>query len=251
MATGLPSRGFAVPAWAAGAVRVAVGAVGVAGAVGVTARWLWAVGWRRPVPSARPVGDRVPRLAAIRATTQGWMRVNGFRRTSAGIELRLPRLESTLLTELLEQVDGLLQPPPVDDPLEALVGLRDTAPPPPEDPAVARLLPDPYPDDPMASGDFRRRRTDEALAHKRDAAARVLAAVPAPGDVLLLDEAAAQDWLTVLNDLRLVLGTRLGLTDDESTEELDRLSPDDPRLPMAAVYSFLTELLDELTRTLL
>ncbi|WP_066066730.1 DUF2017 domain-containing protein [Frankia sp. EI5c] len=179
------------------------------------------------------------------------MRVNGFRRTRAGIELRLPRPESTLLTELLEQVDGLLQAPPVDDPLEALVGLRDTAPPPPEDPAVARLLPDPYPDDPMASGDFRRRRTDEALARKRDAAARVLAAIPAPGDVLILDEEAAQDWLTVLNDLRLVLGTRLGLTDDESTEELHDLVPGDPRRPIAAVYGFLTELLDELTRTLL
>ncbi|CAI7977480.1 DUF2017 domain-containing protein [Frankia sp. Mgl5] len=177
--------------------------------------------------------------------------MNGFRRTRAGIELRLPRLESSLLTELLGQVDALLEAPPVDDPLEALVGLRDTAPPPPEDPAVARLLPDPYPDDPLASGDFRRRRTDEALARKRDAARRVLAAVPAPGAVLVLDEDAAQDWLTVLNDLRLVLGTRLGLTDDESTAELENLTPEDPRRPIAAVYAFLTELLDELTRALL
>ncbi|WP_018504241.1 DUF2017 domain-containing protein [Parafrankia discariae] len=177
--------------------------------------------------------------------------MNGFRRTRAGIELRLPRLESSLLTELLGQVDTLLEAPPVDDPLEALVGLRDTAPPPPEDPAVARLLPDPYPDDPLASGDYRRRRTDEALARKRDAARRVLAAVPEPGAVLVLDEEAAQDWLTVLNDLRLVLGTRLGLTDDESTAELESLPPEDPRRPIAAVYAFLTELLDELTRTLL
>jgi hypothetical protein len=175
---------------------------------------------------------------------------DGFRRTRAGIELRLPELEATLLSELVGQIDALLEPPPVEDPLEALVGLRDTAPAPPDDPALARLLPDPYPDDPMASGDFRRRRTDDLLARKRDAARRVLSAVPAPGRVLVLDEAAAQDWLTTLNDLRLVLGTRLALTDDDSTAELEHLEPDDPRRPLVAVYAFLTELLDDLTRAL-
>lgn len=175
---------------------------------------------------------------------------DGFRRTRAGIELRLPRLEAALLIELVGQIESLLEPPPVEDPLEALVGLRDTAPPPPDDPAIARLLPDPYPDDPMASGDFRRRRTDDLLARKRDAARRVLSAVPAPGRALLLDEEAAQAWLTTLNDLRLVLGTRLGLTDDDSTAELEHLDPDDSRRPLVAVYAFLTELLDDLTRAL-
>lgn len=177
--------------------------------------------------------------------------VDGFRRTPAGVELRLPRLESTLLTQLVSQIEEMLEPPPVDDPLEALVGLRDTAPPPPEDPAIARLLPDPYPDDPLASGDFRRRRTDDALAQKRDAARRVLATVPAPGEVLVLDEEAAQDWLTTLNDLRLVIGTRLGITDDDSTDELEQLPADDPRRPFVAVYGFLTGLLDELVRSLM
>lgn len=177
--------------------------------------------------------------------------MNGFRRTPAGIELRLPHVESVLLTELVGQIDALLEPPPTKDPLEALVGLRETAPPPPEDPAVARLLPDPYPDDPVASDNFRRRRMDDALARKRDAARRVLASLPAPGDVLVLDEESAQDWLTTLNDLRLVLGTRLGLTDDDSTSELEHLDPDDPRRPVAAVYAFLTELLDDLVRALL
>jgi len=144
----------------------------------------------------------------------------------------------------------MLEPPPVDDPLEALVGLRDTAPPPPEDPALARLLPDPYPQDPMASGDFRRRRTDDALAHKRDAARRVLATVPGPGEVLLLDEEAAQDWLTTLNDLRLVFGTRLGITDDNYLDELGDLPPDDRRLPVIEMYELLTILVDNLIRAL-
>jgi len=182
---------------------------------------------------------------------QGYYRQpDSFRRTRHGIELRLPRWEGSVLIELVRQLDRMLEPPPVDDPLEALVGLRDTAPPPPEDPALARLLPDPYPQDPMASGDFRRRRTDDALAHKRDAARRVLATVPGPGEVLLLDEEAAQDWLTTLNDLRLVFGTRLGITDDNYLDELGDLPPDDRRLPVIEMYELLTILVDNLIRAL-
>ncbi|WP_045877669.1 DUF2017 domain-containing protein [Pseudofrankia sp. DC12] len=175
---------------------------------------------------------------------------DSFRRTRHGIELRLPQWEGSVLIELVRQMDRMLEPPPVDDPLEALVGLRDTAPPPPEDPALARLLPDPYPEDPMASGDFRRRRTDDALAHKRAAARRVLATVPGPGEVLLLDEEVAQDWLTTLNDLRLVFGTRLGITDDDYLDELGTLPPDDRRLPVIEMYELLTILVDNLIRTL-
>ncbi|ADP83838.1 DUF2017 domain-containing protein [Pseudofrankia inefficax] len=182
---------------------------------------------------------------------QGYGRLpDSFRRTRHGIELRLPQWEGSVLIELVKQMDRMLEPPPVDDPLEALVGLRDTAPPPPEDPALARLLPDPYPEDPMASGDFRRRRTDDALAHKRAAARRVLATVPGPGEVLLLDDEVAQDWLTTLNDLRLVFGTRLGITDDNYLDELGELPPDDRRLPVIEMYELLTILVDNLIRTL-
>ena len=182
---------------------------------------------------------------------QGYYRQpDSFRRTRHGIELRLPRWEGSVLIELVRQLDRMLEPPPVDDPLEALVGLRDTAPPPPEDPALARLLPDPYPQDPMASGDFRRRRTDDALAHKRNAARQMLATVPGPDEVLLLDEEAAQDWLTTLNDLRLVFGTRLGITDDNYLDELGDLPPDDRRLPVIEMYELLTILVDNLIRAL-
>jgi len=173
-----------------------------------------------------------------------------FRRTANGVELRLPRWEGTILAELVRLIDGMLEPPPVDDPLEALVGLRDTAPPPPEDPALARLLPDPYPEDPLASGDFRRRRTDDALAHKRAAARRVLATLPGPGQALVLDEETAQDWLTTLNDLRLVLGTRLGITDDNYLDELGDLPSDDQRAPFIEMYDLLTNLVDNLVRAL-
>ncbi|WP_322767890.1 DUF2017 family protein [Frankia sp. Cr1] len=139
---------------------------------------------------------------------------NGFSRTRDGIQVALGPLEATLLIELIGQIDALLEPPPVDDPLEAIVGLRAVAPPPPDDPAVARLLPDAYPDDPDAGADYRRRTSDDLRAGKRAAARRVLATVPATGGRTVLDDDQVQDWLVTLNDLRLVFGTRLNLSDD-------------------------------------
>jgi uncharacterized protein DUF2017 len=174
----------------------------------------------------------------------------GFRPTAEGVVLRLPEFESGLLAELVGQIDDMYQPPPVADPLEALVGLRDSAPPPPEDPAVARLLPDPYPDDPAASADYRRRTYDDLLARKRSAAQRVLAQLPAPGEATLISEDAAQDWLTTLNDLRLVLGTRLGVTDEESSDDLERMASDEPTRAVVTLYMFLAELIDQLVRAL-
>jgi hypothetical protein len=155
-----------------------------------------------------------------------------------------------LLSGLVGQIDLLYEPPPVDDPLEALVGLRSAAPPPPEDPAIARLLPDPYPGDPEASADFRRRTSDDLLARRRDAARRVLAAMPQPGQTLLLSEEAAQDWLMTLNDLRLVLGTRLGIVTADDADALEAISVDDPRRGDLALYGLLAELLEELVRAL-
>jgi hypothetical protein len=175
----------------------------------------------------------------------------GFRaRPNGVVGLRLPPLEVALLTGLVGQLGELYEPPPAADPLEMLVGLRAAAPPPPADPAIARLLPDPYPDDPAASADFRRRTSDDLLAGRRDAARRVLAAIPAPDETLLLGEEAAQDWLTALNDLRLVLGTRLGIVSADAAEEIMTISADDPRHGNVALYGLLAELLDELVRAL-
>ncbi len=177
--------------------------------------------------------------------------VYGFRPTGTGVQLRLSPFEATLLSGLVGQMDLLYEPPPVDDPLEALVGLREAAPPPPEDPAVARLLPDPYPGDPAASADFRRRTSDDLLARRRDAARRVLAAMPRPGETLFLGEEAAQDWLVTLNDVRLVLGTRLGIATAEDADALETISVDDPRRGDLALYGLLADLLDELVRALI
>ncbi|WP_165034807.1 DUF2017 domain-containing protein [Candidatus Protofrankia californiensis] len=182
----------------------------------------------------------------------GWESVsNGFSRTEDGIEIVLGPLQATLLVELISQIDALLEPPPVADPLEAIVGLRAVPPAPPDDPAVARLLPEAYPDDPDAAADYRRRTSDDIRAGKRDAARRVLATVPATGGRALLDDDAVQDWLITLNDLRLVLGTRLNLTDDVSADALYEVESQDPRRPVVEVYLFLGDMQDQLVHALL
>lgn len=171
----------------------------------------------------------------------------GFRRARRrGIELSLGGAESSLLADLVGQLHALLEPPPVSDPLEALVGLRGQAPPPPDDPALARLLPDAYRDDPAAAADYRRRTEDDLREGKRDAARRVLDSLrpldpPRSGGTRVqLDRDAAEAWLATLNDLRLVLGARLGLERDEDTDALLELPPGDPRAPLADLYQYLT-----------
>jgi hypothetical protein len=54
--------------------------------------------------------------------------------------------------------------------------------------------------------------------------------------------------LGVLNDARLTLGTRLGVTDDSDITDFD---PSDPQAPMVAAYSWLTFLEGELVEVLL
>jgi hypothetical protein len=55
-----------------------------------------------------------------------------------------------------------------------------------------------------------------------------------------------QAWLVVLNDTRLVLGTRLGVTEDERT-----LDPADPEAGAYALYQWLTWVQGDLVQELL
>jgi hypothetical protein len=64
-------------------------------------------------------------------------------------------------------------------------------------------------------------------------------------DTLSLDEADA--WLRALNDLRLVLGTRLDVTEDLDYENIDL---NEPRGRDLAVYGYLTWLQEQLVEAL-
>ena len=65
---------------------------------------------------------------------------------------------------------------------------------------------------------------------------------------IALDEAAQAQWLGVLNDARLALGTALDITEDT---ELDHFDADDPRRGSFYLYSALTALQGELIDALL
>jgi hypothetical protein len=134
------------------------------------------------------------------------------------------------------------------DDLEAMVGFTEN-PELPDDPVLARLLPDAYRDDPEASGEFRRY-TEQGLRSGKAAAARtVLATLPPGGGRIRLSEAEGQAWLRALNDVRLALGVRLGVTDDFDEQVAD-MGPDDPRSAYVGVYQWLAFLQETLVQAL-
>jgi hypothetical protein len=120
---------------------------------------------------------------------------------------------------------------------------------PPEDPVLARLLPDAYRDDPEAAGEFRRY-TEQGLRSGKVAAAQtVLDTLPAGGGHVRLRPEDAQAWLRALNDVRLAIGTVLGITEDYE-DEMEAASWADPRSAYFEVYHWLGYIQDSLVRAL-
>ncbi len=119
----------------------------------------------------------------------------------------------------------------------------------PDDPVLARLLPDGYSDDPQAAAEFRRY-TEETLRSAKVAAAQaVLSSLPPSGGEVRLSEPDCQQWLRALNDVRLALSVRLGIT-DENEDLSQRLLPGDPRSAYVWVYQWLAYLQDSLIESL-
>jgi hypothetical protein len=147
-----------------------------------------------------------------------------FSRARGGeVELRLSRDERTLLAglaaELRAQLDG------------------DT-----RDPSLRRLFPPAY-DDETAERSYRELAGDSLLDGRR-AALEVLA------ETVDKDRLSAEDadaWLRALNDLRLVLGTRLDVQEDTFAADL---RPDDPNAPALAVYGYLSWIQEQLIAAL-
>jgi len=173
-----------------------------------------------------------------------------FKRTRRGLEGNPAAGEAALLRRCaLDLLELLGEAEPADaDPLAAMVGLPTGDPEAPEDPALARLLPDAYgDDDPAASREFRRYTDSDLRAGKRASAAVVVRTLPEGGGRMVLERADADGWLGCLNDLRLVLGTRLEVTEDLDP---DGLSRDDPRLPALELYSWLGWLQESLLQAM-
>ena len=170
----------------------------------------------------------------------------GFSRSRRGVQLRLDADEALVLGEMLRQLGelvGTAEPAAGDDPLAGMFGSDDADR--PEDPAELRLFPDGYLDDPDAAGEFRRYTQGPLRAEKSQRLQTSLAVLPRfdadstkarPVD---LSDDETTGFLLTLNDLRLVLGVRLGIVTDDQ-DVADEWPADDPRRATYGAYQWLT-----------
>jgi hypothetical protein len=148
------------------------------------------------------------------------------RRRDGRYEIRLPSSERQLLAVLPTEIEGALGRP---------------APP----PSLHRLFPPAYPDDPASDLSYQELMRADLIEHHRHA----LRTLASTNDATDLDDEAMACWLGALNDLRLVLGTTLGVTEDEGqtfsgSEDLARYQ--------AYLYlsHLVTEIVDAMTEAL-
>ncbi len=112
-------------------------------------------------------------------------------------------------------------------------------------PDTRRLFPTAYPQDPELDAGYQILAREQLIDDRRQAIAAMRASVHA--DHLSHDELTA--WMRIVNDLRLVLGTRLDVSEDD--ESLDFDSPDiQAQLVYHELGMLLAEIVDALTGVL-
>lgn len=103
---------------------------------------------------------------------------------------------------------------------------------------LRRLFPTAHPEDPEAESDYQRLMRDQLLAGRLDA----LDAVEATLSAEQLGDEQVDQWMGVVNDLRLTIGTVLDVSEDDDVE----IDPDDPDAAARFAYDYLTGMLAEL-----
>ncbi|MEQ8143587.1 DUF2017 domain-containing protein [Streptomyces sp. OP7] len=188
-----------------------------------------------------------------------------------GAAVALDDVEISIIRSLAVQLMEIIGPGPAEeaggDPLAELFAEGPSEP--PSDPVLRRLFPDAYVDPegaPQAreaeeqrehSAEFRRYTENDLRAGKRDNALAVIRSLdglgPAGegGAVLKLSAEESRRWLGALNDLRLAIGARLEITDEDDSDLLFHLPDEDQRKPMVMAYLWLGGLQETLVSTLL
>ena len=110
----------------------------------------------------------------------------------------------------------------------------------PNDEMLTRLFPTARPDDPEAEAEFRGMVRDE-LVTKRLSRLDIVAEL---AEATVLDQEQLAAWLGCVNDIRLVLGTRLGVAEDDEFD--DDPEVDDPESVARSAYWYLGWLLEHL-----
>ena len=156
-----------------------------------------------------------------------------------GMRVTLNREEYDLLRSLPDELRGLYEAGPAED-----------------DPVAARFFPraylDPTAED--AEREWRELVHPELIRERLAGLQRVVSSLDEASSegrttvVADLQPDDVQAWLGVLNDSRLALGTRLGVTEHL---DYDDVEPSDPLAPAFAAYGWLTYLEGELVEALL
>jgi hypothetical protein len=160
----------------------------------------------------------------------GQLTVRPFHRRFGKYTASFEPAEASLIADLVDQVRQLLADrraqAPVD-PLAQLTGMTMGPDSKPADPAVARLLPDFHAQDAQLSSGLR-------VLHEPD----------------LIADGAAAAWMAALNDVRLALGVRLEISEDDTPPPGVDVA-DSPQAAMYATYRWLSAVQDSLVSAML
>ncbi|HEX2903216.1 MAG TPA: DUF2017 family protein [Jatrophihabitans sp.] len=129
------------------------------------------------------------------------------------LRVQLADSESSLLAGLIDDFATMLAEPDLTDP------------------ALHRLFPDGYADDQDASAEFRELVQTDLKLGRSGRLEQCRAELPDGAGTISLDVEAVDRWLRVINDLRLTLGTRLGVSEKVELDSLD---------PVANIYHWLS-----------
>ena len=147
------------------------------------------------------------------------------RSSAGGFDLRIPRSERNVLRGLPEQ-------------LRLLLDEGDA-----EDPALQRLHPSAYPDDPVAAAEFDGFVRDDLTEQRMKAIETMSRTI----DSEHLDEEEVVAWLAAINDLRLVLGIRLAVTEESEPEDFEG---DEGTHGSYALYAYLSMFEEDIVEAL-
>jgi hypothetical protein len=148
-----------------------------------------------------------------------------MRAVDGGYELTLGRDERDLLIRLLQELSAMLTAD-ADD----------------HQPLLEKLFPPAYPDDAEKEAEYQRLMRAELVASRLAAIGVVLETLRGERSDLL-DEESTIAFMQSINAVRLVLGSMLGIADDDDADRIDAAA-DESDSPEHQLYTFMSWLLE-------
>jgi hypothetical protein len=177
--------------------------------------------------------------------------------TFSGFEADVLRSLASSMVELLHNERAVVTEH--SDPLEAMFDFSGPTTE-PDDPVLARLFPSAYAGDEEASSEFRRFTEGALRDGKAAAASSIIDTLEEAGlppelsqDGLVidveLDQPTAETWMRSFTDIRLALGTQLGVEQDDE-EYWDSLPDESPQRKVHGIYEWIGLLQETLVDSL-